>query len=219
MAGPAFDTDKKFRSDFRPERERLAAMEKDAKVLDLALGEMIAKLSVDAARGRGAGGLLVRMTEQLLGNRNHRLQVVREMRSLRRDVVDREIRLGALQQEAGVAEAVAGASAALLRMLQGSLLGPACVTLEPGEYGALDADEEIRQRLGTPAPEVHAIPDDVREGDTVSDSRGRLWVLGPDGLEEAGGEAEEVVLDPPEGVPPHARLQGGELVLVVNVEA
>jgi len=221
MSAPAFDTDKRFRSDFRAERERLLALEKESKSLDESLMSSIELLRKDAARVRGAGGLMVRLTEQLMSNRNLRLQITKELRSLRRDVVDREIRLASLQQDAKTTQSVIGATAELLKLLQVQVLTPdsgaGTLTLEPGDYVEVDADEAIRLRLGAPGEEGEPeLPSEVTEGDTVADPTGKLWVLGADGLEVAGGEAEEVFLDPPDGLPPYARLEGGQLVLVVQ---
>jgi hypothetical protein len=222
LAAAAFDTDKKFRSDFKSERERILSLDREAKALDTSLLAMIERLKVDMTRVRGAGGLMVRLTEQLLSNRNLRLQLVKELRSTKRDVIDREIRLAQLQQEAGIAEASIGATADLLKLLQDRLLTPTTgadvVTLEPGDYDEISADEMIRLRLDGPdALPEHTVPTEVNEGDTVCDAKGQLWILGPEGLEAAGLEAEELILDPPEGTLPYARLSDGSLVLVVEV--
>jgi septum formation inhibitor MinC len=208
--------DKRFRSDFKAERDRILAAIRDCEALDKDLNETVTELKKSMQRVRGAASLVVRMTEQIISNRNLRLSLIKELRALKRDVIEREIKLAEKEGEQSATAGAAGVTAALLAHLQSVILTPGSntSTLEPPpETAAVVApaeksEEEVAEEL--------ELPDEIRPGDIVSDPEGNLWVIGDDGAEETGLLAAECYPEPDEGVP-YAILEDGRTVLVVDI--
>lgn len=211
--------DKRFRSDFKAERDRILAAIRDCESLDKDLNDTVTSLKAGMQRNRGAASLVVRMTEQIISNRNLRLSLIKELRALKRDVIEREIKLAEKEGEQNATAGAAGVTAALLAHLQSVILTPGSntSTLEPPPViaettaGAVEpqkTEEEIAEEL--------ELPDEIRPGDIVSDPEGNLWVIGDDGAEETGLMAAECYPEPEEGVP-YAILQDGRTVLVVDI--
>ena len=126
-------SDKRFRSDFEAEKKRILAAIKDCEAMDKELTTTCGELKQSMSRARGAASLVVRMTEQIISNRNHRLALIKELRALKRDVLEREIKLAEKEDEAGKLINASGVSAALLSHLQAVILAPggASALLEP----------------------------------------------------------------------------------------
>ena len=85
-------SDKRFRSDFEAEKKRILAAIKDCEAMDKELTTTCGELKQSMSRARGAASLVVRMTEQIISNRNHRLALIKELRALKRDVLERRKR-------------------------------------------------------------------------------------------------------------------------------
>jgi len=228
--------DRRFRSDFKPERDRIMKAIRDCEELDKTLSEMIKNLREGMARNRGAASAMIRMTEQQISNRNQRLSLIKELRSLKKDVLERDIKLAEKSDPAN--QGASGVTAELLKRLQIILLAPGATTstLEPVEA---DADAAIAARLGEDIEEPAApdlsqeavadvedednpeIPDEVREGDIVSDTDGELWLVGEDGIvkfQEDGVVVEDLFLETENDRPAYARLSDGRYVLVVELD-
>lgn len=210
--------DKRFRSDFKAERDRVLKALRECEELDGHLTETLNDLRGSMRRDRTSASLTVRLTEQQIANRNQRLALIKELASLKKDVLDREFRLA---KEAGDgADHRQGPTAATLHYFQSVLLEPgsALLILEPG-----DADEIIARRMGDPegSPAVQngedAPPEvEFREGDLVSDTEGNVFVIGAEGLEGTGARATELFLDTGDD-PAYAVLEDGRHVLVVEI--
>lgn len=213
--------DKRFRSDFKAERDRVLKALRECEELDGHLTATLNDLRGSMRRDRSSASLTVRLTEQQIANRNQRLALIKELASLKKDVLDREFRLA---KEAGdAAERRDGPTAATLQHYQSILLGPgaALLVLEPG-----DADDIIARRMGDPggspvAQEGNAASDgsdgvEFEVGDLVSDTEGNVFVVGAEGLEEAGVRAAELFLDTGDD-PAYAVLEDGRRVLVVEI--
>lgn len=204
--------DKRFRSDFKPERDRVLAAIRDCETLDADLTGTIASLKQNMARTRGAASLVVRMTEQVISNRNLRLSLIKELRALKRDVIEREIKLAEKTDDAQKGAGATGITAELLSRLQAIILVPGggAMTLEPPNYAAPAGKNE------EPAEELD-LPDELRVGDVVCDPGGNLWVIGEEGAEETGLTAAEVYPEPSDQQVPYAILEDGRTVLVVDI--
>jgi hypothetical protein len=227
---------RRLRSEFKPELTRLLAGIHDCDATEKELGELMSNLLTSSrhdpaagrslSRDRGAGSLYVRALEQRVSNRSLRASLVKALFTIKRDVLEREIKLLDLgSQAAGGAAGTVGA--ALLALLQERFLTPregARSVMEPPDSWGNNADAIINGRLG-PEPETVAppplepigLPAGASEGDTICDPQGDLWVLGPAGAEPAGSRAEEIFLEPGDDLPPYARLSDGRLVLVFEV--
>jgi hypothetical protein len=204
--------DKRFRSDFKPERDRVLAAIRDCETLDADLTGTIASLKQNMARTRGAASLVVRMTEQVISNRNLRLSLIKELRALKRDVIEREIKLAEKTDDAQKGAGASGITAELLSRLQAIILVPGggAMTLEPPNYAApAEKNEELVEELD--------LPDELRVGDVVCDPNGNLWVIGDEGAEETGLRAAEVYPEPSDQQVPYAILEDGRTVLVVDI--
>ena len=169
-------------------------------------------------RNRGAASLVVRMTEQIISNRNLRLSLIKELRALKKDVIEREIKLAEKADGATAAAGATGITAALLTHLQGILLIPGATAsvLEPAhapeeKTAASDPEPEA------PVEEETELPDEIRVGDIVSDPEGNLWVIGEDGAEETGLVAKEIFPEPENDGVPYAILEDGRTVLLVDI--
>ena len=207
-------SDKRFRSDFEAERKRILAAIKDCETMDQELTTTCTELKQSMNRVRGAASLVVRMTEQIISNRNHRLALIKELRALKRDVLEREIKLAEKEDESGKMVGASGVSAALLSHLQAVILVPGggASLLEPA--GVAESTPEENQG----EPPSAEIPEEIRVGDIVSDPEGNLWVITEDGAEPAEAQADVVVDQPENGEAPYAILADGRLVLVVDIE-
>ena len=204
--------DKRFRSDFKPERDRVLSAIRDCEALDADLTGTIASLKQNMARTRGAASLVVRMTEQVIANRNLRLSLIKELRALKRDVIEREIKLAEKTDDAQKGAGASGITAELLSRLQAIILVPGggAMTLEPPNYAApAEKNEELVEELD--------LPDELRVGDVVCDPNGNLWVIGDEGAEETGLRAAEVYPEPSDQQVPYAILEDGRTVLVVDI--
>ena len=58
------------------------------------------------------------MTEQIISNRTQRLALIKELRALKKDVIEREIKLAEKTDEQSLTSGVAGVTADLLSRLQ-----------------------------------------------------------------------------------------------------
>lgn len=210
-------SDKKFRSDFKAERDRILAAIRECEELDNTLNSTVNDLRGSMQRTRGAASLVVRMTEQIISNRNLRLALIKELRALKKDVIEREIKLAEKGDAAGVLAGAAGVTAALLAHMQNVLLipGSTASVLEPPSCMEKTVANEPEPE--TPDIEDEELPDEIRVGDIVSDPDGRLWVIGEEGAEETGLLAAEVYPEPEDGSVPYALLEDGRTVLVVDI--
>jgi hypothetical protein len=213
-------SEKRFRSDFKAERDRVISAIRECEELDKELTTSLTGLRRDMNRVRGAASLVVRLTEQQIANRNQRLALVKELRLLKRDVLEREIKLAQLGSDQAVAGAV---SAELLRRLQGLILGQGLSheMLEPGELDDLIAAQLVGDAPEEVAPEEVAPEDGTEEqpeeGSIIADQDGNTWVVGPDGLEPAGVGVEELDLEPEDGSDAFAILVDGSVVPVYEI--
>ena len=206
-------SDKKFRSDFKAERDRILAAIRECEQLDETLNSTVNDLRASMNRNRGAASLVVRMTEQIISNRNLRLSLIKELRALKKDVIEREIKLAEKTDASAVAVGATGITAALLAHLQGVLLVPGATAsvLEPAH-----APGEKTEEPEAPAEEEE-LPDEIRVGDIVSDPEGNLWVIGEEGAEETGLRAKETFPEPENDGVPYAILEDGRTVLLVDI--
>lgn len=214
--------DKRFRSDFKAERDRLLAAIRDCEALDKDLNTTCNELRQTMNRTRGAASLVVRMTEQIISNRTQRLALIKELRALKKDVIEREIKLAEKTDEQSLTSGVAGVTAELLSRLQSIILVPgvgAASTLEPPPLSDSPDETHPGEPEKNEQPDGEAedeLPDEIRVGDIVSDPDGNLWVIGEEGAEETGLRAAEVHPDPDDGVP-YAILEDGRTVLLVDI--
>lgn len=202
-------SDKKLRPDFKAESKRLLDAIRDCETLDRDLTTTYNQLKDGMARNRGAASLMIRTSEQIISNRSHRLMLIKELRALKKDVIDREIRLVENENESAALAQAGGVSAALLSYLQSTVLTPGASSamLEPST-AATAAPEP-------PTPETV----DVSVGDVVCDMKGNLWVVGNDGnAEPTDLRAERIVGSPEDGSAPHAVLEDGRHVLLVEID-
>ena len=211
-------SDKRFRSDFKAESTRILSAIRECEQLDETLNSTVNDLRAGMNRNRGAASLVVRMTEQIISNRNLRLSLIKELRALKKDVIEREIKLAEKADGATAAAGATGITAALLTHLQGILLIPGATAsvLEPAhapeeKTAASDPEPE------TPVEEETELPDEIRVGDIVSDPEGNLWVIGEDGAEETGLVAKEIFPEPENDGVPYAILEDGRTVLLVDI--
>ena len=211
-------SDKRFRSDFKAESTRILSAIRECEQLDETLNSTVNDLRAGMNRNRGAASLVVRMTEQIISNRNLRLSLIKELRALKKDVIEREIKLAEKADGATAAVGATGITAALLTHLQGILLIPGATAsvLEPAhapeeKTAASDPEPE------TPVEEETELPDEIRVGDIVSDPEGNLWVIGEDGAEETGLVAKEIFPEPENDGVPYAILEDGRTVLLVDI--
>lgn len=216
-------SDRRFRSDFEAEKKRILTAIKECESTDKELTQTLGELRVGMARVRGAASLVVRLTEQLISNRNQRLSLIKELRALKRDVLEREIRLAEKAVDIQSGKEQNGVTAELLSRLQlvlSSVPGGAPANLlEPiQDPDALIAGRLVPVPASAPEPDApDALPEDIHDGDTVSDASGQLWTVTPDGAEPSDLAAAEVFPDGIAGSPPCARLEDGSYVLVVEV--
>lgn len=211
-------SDKRFRSDFKAESTRILSAIRECEQLDETLNSTVNDLRASMNRNRGAASLVVRMTEQIISNRNLRLSLIKELRALKKDVIEREIKLAEKADGATAAAGATGITAALLTHLQGILLIPGATAsvLEPAhapeeKTAASDPEPEA------PVEEETELPDEIRVGDIVSDPEGNLWVIGEDGAEETGLVAKEIFPEPENDGVPYAILEDGRTVLLVDI--
>jgi hypothetical protein len=211
-------SDKRFRSDFKAESTRILSAIRECEQLDETLNSTVNDLRAGMNRNRGAASLVVRMTEQIISNRNLRLSLIKELRALKKDVIEREIKLAEKADGATAAAGATGITAALLTHLQGILLIPGATAsvLEPAhapeeKTAASDPEPEA------PVEEETELPDEIRVGDIVSDPEGNLWVIGEDGAEETGLVAKEIFPEPENDGVPYAILEDGRTVLLVDI--
>jgi hypothetical protein len=211
-------SDKRFRSDFKAESTRILSAIRECEQLDETLNSTVNDLRAGMNRNRGAASLVVRMTEQIISNRNLRLSLIKELRALKKDVIEREIKLAEKADGATAAVGATGITAALLTHLQGILLIPGATAsvLEPAhapeeKTAASDPEPEA------PVEEETELPDEIRVGDIVSDPEGNLWVIGEDGAEETGLVAKEIFPEPENDGVPYAILEDGRTVLLVDI--
>ena len=211
-------SDKRFRSDFKAESTRILSAIRECEQLDETLNSTVNDLRAGMNRNRGAASLVVRMTEQIISNRNLRLSLIKELRALKKDVIEREIKLAEKADGATAAAGATGITAALLTHLQGILLIPGATAsvLEPAHApeettAASDPEPEA------PVEEETELPDEIRVGDIVSDPEGNLWVIGEDGAEETGLVAKEIFPEPENDGVPYAILEDGRTVLLVDI--
>ena len=211
-------SDKRFRSDFKAESTRILSAIRECEQLDETLNSTVNDLRAGMNRNRGAASLVVRMTEQIISNRNLRLSLIKELRALKKDVIEREIKLAEKADGATAAAGATGITAALLTHLQGILLIPGATAsvLEPAhapeeKTAASDPEPEA------PVEEATELPDEIRVGDIVSDPEGNLWVIGEDGAEETGLVAKEIFPEPENDGVPYAILEDGRTVLLVDI--
>ena len=211
-------SDKRFRSDFKAESTRILSAIRECEQLDETLNSTVNDLRAGMNRNRGAASLVVRMTEQIISNRNLRLSLIKELRALKKDVIEREIKLAEKADGATAATGATGITAALLTHLQGILLIPGATAsvLEPAhapeeKTAASDPEPEA------PVEEETELPDEIRVGDIVSDPEGNLWVIGEDGAEETGLVAKEIFPEPENDGVPYAILEDGRTVLLVDI--
>lgn len=213
-------SDKRFRSKFETELKKLQQALKDCDETDEELTQMIADFKATMNRTRGATSMVVRLTEQMVANRNQRLSIIGKIHALKKDVIEREIKLAdkAALQEASAASGGSGAiSPDMLSKLQLMLIVPGgCnITLEP-----YNADELLNQRIEEKEKPVTAedLPTDFNVGDIVSDPEGNLWEVGAEEVIDLEDTAALVVMEPEgEDVPPYAKLKDGTLVLVAEI--
>jgi hypothetical protein len=208
-------SEKRFRSDFKAERDRILAAIRECEELDTTLNSTVTDLRASMNRNRGAASLVVRMTEQIISNRNLRLALIKELRALKKDVIEREIKLAEKTDAAGAVAGATGITAALLAHLQGVLLVPGATAsvLEP----AHEKNDPAVPEPEAPAEEEEGLPDELRVGDIVCDPDGNLWVLGEEGAEETALRAKEHFPDPEDGTVPYAILEDGRTVLLVDI--
>lgn len=212
-------SDKRFRSDFEAEKKRILAAIKDCEAMDKELTTTCTELKQSMSRVRGAASLVVRMTEQIISNRNHRLALIKELRALKRDVLEREIKLAEKEDEAGKLINASGVSAALLSHLQAVILAPGggAALLEPASQPVAE-EKQPAAASEEAVEEEQQIPTEIRVGDIVSDPSGNLWVITEEGAEPAETQADVVVTEPESGEQPYAIMADGRLVLVVDIE-
>ena len=212
-------SDKRFRSDFEAEKKRILAAIKDCEAMDKELTTTCTQLKQSMNRVRGAASLVVRMTEQIISNRNHRLALIKELRALKRDVLEREIKLAEKEDEAGKLINASGVSAALLSHLQAVILAPGggAALLEPASQPVAE-EKQPAAASEEAVEEEQQIPTEIRVGDIVSDPSGNLWVITEEGAEPAETQADVVVTEPESGEQPYAIMADGRLVLVVDIE-
>ena len=115
-------SDKRFRVTYEEERKRLEAAILECEETNEMITSLINELRGDMKRVRGAGSMLIRLTEQLTSNRNHRLALIKELKAISKDVVDREFRLTMAEKETEQAEAGTAVTSSLLTHLQGIML-------------------------------------------------------------------------------------------------
>lgn len=213
-------SDKRFRSDFEAEKKRILAAIKDCEAMDKELTTTCGVLKQSMNRARGAASLVVRMTEQIISNRNHRLALIKELRALKRDVLEREIKLAEKEDEAGKLINASGVSAALLSHLQAVILAPggASALLEPAGAAPEEKPQAAASEEASSSDEEAQVPTEIRVGDIVSDPGGSLWVITEEGAEPAEAQADVVVTEPDGDEAPYAILADGRLVLVVDIE-
>ena len=209
-------SDKKFRSTFDTEKRRLMAAIADCEALDKQLSTTCDDLRASMSRVRGAASLVCRMTEQIIANRNHRLALIKELRTLKRDIIEREIRLAEKTDETNKSNGASGLTAALLERLQAIILipGASSLLMEP-DNGSLD--EPVTPISQEPEAGMPDLPSEINIGDIVSDVNGMLWVINDDGAEQLGVTADKVI-DGPEIPQSYAVTQDGRYVLVVDIE-
>jgi hypothetical protein len=204
-------TDKKFRSDFKAEQTRILNAIKDCETLDLELNTLLKDLKSTMNRTKGAASLVVRLTEQVIANRNHKLSLIKELRITKKDVIDREIKLAEKETDMTNNTAVNGVNAELLKYFQSTLL------VENIASKMLEPDEAIENDVSPNTEETSVeLSTEINIGDIVSDSDGNLFIINEDDVEDIGLKAESVNLTPDEGVPLHAILADGRIVLVVE---
>ena len=245
-------SDKKYRSDFDAERKRLLAAIKSCNELDVKLTTLCDDLRANMTKTRGAGSLLARFTEQQISNRNQHITLIKELRNLRKDVIDREIKLAAQEVAANAADKAAtqgrgnGAiSPELLASLQAIILvpGAAASILEPadvpddghqqtveqaqagetgndGDTGAIKVPNSLPPEGDMSYYDDMELSGEIAVGDIVSDREGTLWAIAESGeAEPVGATALRVVVDTGrDDVLPHAFLESGRIVLVVDFE-
>jgi hypothetical protein len=189
----------------------------DCEALDKQLSTTCDDLRASMSRVRGAASLVCRMTEQIIANRNHRLALIKELRTLKRDIIEREIRLAEKTDEGNKAAGASGVTAALLDRLQAIILVPGSSSLIMEPMGDMNVDIPVENSV----PDIDAgmpdLPTDINIGDIVSDVTGMLWVINDDGAEQLGVQADKVI-DGPEVPQSYAITQDGRYVLVVDIE-
>ena len=204
-------SDKKFRSTFDLEKRRLTAAINDCEALDKTLNETCEGLRGSMTRNRGAASLLCRMTEQLIANRNHRLALVKELRALKKDIIEREIKLAEKTVEASKDNIASGVTHALLDRLQAIILvpGASASLMEP------DFEETASSEVSN--PDIPELSSDINIGDIVSDGEGNLWVINEDGAEQLGVKAAEMHTE--DNLPfAYAVTEDGRHVLIVDID-
>lgn len=206
--------DKRFRPTFEAEQKRILTAIRDCEVLDEDLNETYTTMKTNSARVRGAFGLMARLSEQIIANRNHRLALIKELRVTKRDVAEREISLAVKEAELGAGSGQSGVSAALLKHLQALILVPGSIAsfMEPAV-----PHEPPPEPPGEPEPADFEIPTEIRVGDVVSDPEGELWIVTEEGAERINLRAAATVADPEDGSPPHAILEDGRYVLMADI--
>ena len=209
-------SDKRFRSDFKAESTRILSAIRECEQLDETLNSTVNDLRAGMNRNRGAASLVVRMTEQIISNRNLRLSLIKELRALKKDVIEREIKLAEKSDDAQINAGANGVTAALLAHLQAAILvpGAGASLLEPAPVAATTGTQEKNVET---EEEPLELPDEIRVGDIVSDPEGNLWVIGEEGAEETGLQAAEIHPEPDDGAVPYALLEDGRTVLVVDI--
>ena len=210
-------SDKKFRSTFDAEKTRILAAIRDCEALDNDLTTMLTDMRAGMNRIRGSASLVIRITEQVVSNRNHRLSLIKELRGLKKDVIDREIRLAEKEADLTALTAVGSVNAQLLAQLQSIILvpGSTAALLEPTAFTTGPAAEEEVVADGDTGVSFE-LPDELRIGDIVADPEGNLYVITEDGAEDAGMLAAELH---PDDERPYAVLADGRAVLIVDIAA
>ena len=207
-------TNKRFRSDFDSERKRFLAAIKDCETLDKDLTETKAQLQQNMARTRGAASLVVRITEQIISNRNQRVTLIKELKSLRKDIVDREIRLAVNEQDQIAADTTTGVTAALLAHLQSLPLirGGVSSILDPIDASHIHSHPPAAESPVNMLDPVESEDEfNLAPGDIVSDMTGKIWVITDDGgAEETSTQAAEIF-------DTYAVLEDGRQVVLVDI--
>jgi hypothetical protein len=212
-------SDKKLRPDFKAESTRLLAAIRECEDLDRKLTETYEQMRIGMARNRGAGSLMIRTSEQIISNRNHKLALIKELRSLKKDVVDREIRLVENENESEVLKQAGGVSATLLAYLQSTVLTPgsSSAMLEPGSRALPEPRTTAEPQM--PAEGERESELQFSPGDVVCDRKGNIWVVENDGnVESTDIQAAEIVEVPEDGSAPYAVLEDGRHAPLVEID-
>jgi hypothetical protein len=198
--------DEKFRSKFQNEHKRILSAIQDSESLDQDLNLILDNLKSNIARTKGSASLIIRISEQIISNRNHRLSLIKELRFLKKDILDREIKLAERESDLIKDTKQSGLTPNLLKYLQKIILIPG-------------SSDDLLEPDGIQNEEKNLIlSDELTIGQLISDTKGDLWIVLEDRFESTGEQADLIDLEPNDGQQPYAILGDGRHVLVIQVE-